>query len=79
MNSCELTFAITALANAIASNFNDEELGILSSAATQLGDTLATILAQRALCESLRNKNQANISASESDGSDNTSVSGTSH
>lgn len=50
MNACELTASITAVANAMACKFNDDELGILALILTQLGDTLATIAAQRAIC-----------------------------
>lgn len=56
MNACELTASITAVANAIACKFNDDDLGILALILTQLGDTLATIAAQRALCCSENNK-----------------------
>lgn len=51
MDPLELTLSITALANAIASNFSDEELAVLAAASSQLGDTLATILAQRILID----------------------------
>lgn len=56
MNASELTASITAVANAIACKFNDDDLGILALILTQLGDTLATIAAQRALCCSENNK-----------------------
>lgn len=51
MNACNLTAAITALANTIACGRKTEEISLLSSVFMQLGDTLATIAAQRALCE----------------------------
>lgn len=51
MNSCELTASITALANALACKLSIDEIGLLSSAFVQLGDTLATIASQRTLCE----------------------------
>lgn len=50
MNPCELTFGVTSLANTIACRLSDEELDIMAAIFTQLGDTLATISAQRALC-----------------------------
>ncbi len=50
MNACNLTAAITALANTIACGLKTEEISLLSSLFMQLGDTLATIAAQRALC-----------------------------
>ncbi|WP_312648395.1 DUF6774 domain-containing protein [Aminipila sp.] len=53
MNSCELVSAITALAIIIANQTpNDDELSLLASSLNQLGDTLATIAAQRELQES---------------------------
>ena len=51
MNSLELTTAITALANAISLRLTVEELSLLAGIFVQLGDTLATIAAQKALCE----------------------------
>lgn len=51
MNSCELTASITVLANAIACKLSIDELSLLGSTFTQLGDTLATIAMQRTLCE----------------------------
>ena len=52
MNSCELTVSITALANTIACDLSNDELGLLGTVFTQLGDTLATIAVQRSLCKS---------------------------
>ncbi len=51
MNSCELTASITALANLIAAQLNNNELNLVAMIFTQLGDTLSTIAAQRILCE----------------------------
>ena len=56
MNSLELTSAVTALANAIACRLSTDELALLSGILVQLGDTLATIAEQQALCN-----NQTNI------------------
>ena len=53
MNSCELTAPITALANVIACNFNNDEIILLASIFVQLGDTLATIATQKNICESI--------------------------
>lgn len=50
MNACELTAAITAIANTLSCRMTDEELGLWAVILTQLGDTLATIAAKRALC-----------------------------
>ena len=52
MNPCELTASITAAANAIACKLGDDELALLAAVLVQLGDTLATIAAHRAVCES---------------------------
>ena len=52
MNTFELTSAVTVLANAIACRLTPEELGLVAGIFVQLGDTLATIAAQRALGES---------------------------
>ena len=51
MNACNLTAAVTALANTIACGLKAEEVTLLSSVFMQLGDTLATIAAHKALCE----------------------------
>lgn len=50
MKGCGLTASITALANMLAKTFGDDELTLLSLALTQLGDTLATLVAQRSIC-----------------------------
>ena len=50
MNACELTASVTALANALACKLTLDELDLLGSVFTQLGDTLQTIAAQRTLC-----------------------------
>lgn len=50
MNSCELTASVTAVANAIACRLSDDELSILGSTLTQLGDTLLTIATHRSIC-----------------------------
>jgi hypothetical protein len=51
MNSLELTSAVTALANALACRLTPSEISLAASLFVQLGDTLATIAAQKALCE----------------------------
>ena len=50
MNSLELTAAITAIANVIAADLTVNELALAAGIFVQIGDTLATIAAQRALC-----------------------------
>ena len=57
MNPCELTAAVTAVANTLACKMNNDELTLLASALVQLGDTLVTIVTQRTICENL-NKNE---------------------
>lgn len=51
MDACELTAAITALANVLAGKLTDDELTLLGAVLTQLGDTLVTIATRRSLCE----------------------------
>ena len=50
MSALELTSAVTALANAIACRLTVDESALLASILVQLGDTLATIAAQKNLC-----------------------------
>lgn len=54
LNTCELTASVTAAANAIACQLSDDELALLSAILVQLGDTLATIATQRAICDSTK-------------------------
>ncbi|MBQ7802139.1 MAG: hypothetical protein IJ375_07450 [Oscillospiraceae bacterium] len=51
MNACELTAAITALANSLAWGRSTDEVNLLGVIFTQLGDTLLTIGTQREICE----------------------------
>lgn len=51
MNAPELTLAITAIANAISKGLTLGELALTASIFVQIGDTLATIAAERALAE----------------------------
>nr|WP_315021693.1 DUF6774 domain-containing protein [uncultured Aminipila sp.] len=63
MNSCELVSAITAIAVIIANQTpNDNELSLLASSLNQLGDTLATIAAQRELQESQNSSSEKSSS-----------------
>ena len=50
MNACELTAAITALANWLACQLTPEELELLGASLTQLADTLLTIATQKSIC-----------------------------
>ena len=56
MTPLELTTAITALANALARERTPSEIALLAGIFVQLGDTLATIAAQQALCEEWEEK-----------------------
>jgi hypothetical protein len=52
LNGSALSFAISAIAQAIAAEIpDDDQLALLSAVFTQLGDTLATLAAVRALQE----------------------------
>lgn len=51
MNACELTTAVTALANALACEFSEEELTLIASVLVQLGDTLVTIVTRNSICK----------------------------
>ena len=57
MNPCELTAAVTAVANVLANKLNNDELTVLASVLVQLGDTLVTIATQRAICENINSGN----------------------
>ena len=50
MNPCELTTAITALANYLACQLTLDELELLGVSLTQLGDTILTIATQKSIC-----------------------------
>lgn len=56
MGACELTASITAIANILSRDLGANEIGVLAAVFTQLGDTLSTIAAQRALCEEICGK-----------------------
>ena len=50
LNSCEFVSLITSIACVIAKDKSSDELNLLSTVFTQLGDTLATITKKKA-CE----------------------------
>jgi len=50
MNLCEITLAVTAISNALASLLNDDELSLAGALFTQLGDTLTTLSVYRSIC-----------------------------
>lgn len=49
MRSQELTLALTAIANLLAEGLSEGEIALLAGIFVQLGDTLATIGANRSL------------------------------
>ena len=50
MNPCELTAAVTALANTISKQCTVDELNLIGVTLTQLGDTLITIATHKSIC-----------------------------
>lgn len=50
MTYTELTASVTAIANALACQYSDDELAVLSAALVLLGDSLAAIITHRAFC-----------------------------
>ena len=50
MNSCELVNLVSALSCLIVKNYEEEQIAVIAAVFTQLGDSLATILANDALC-----------------------------
>ena len=58
MTSLELTSAITALANGLSYNLSPSELALIAGVLVQLGDTITTIAAQRALCKEITTQAQ---------------------
>lgn len=51
MNFCELTAAITTLANALASGKTADDINLLGVFFIQLSDTLLTIGTYKSICE----------------------------
>jgi len=52
MNSCEFVTFISALACSIAKDRSTDEITLLGSVFSQLGDTLSTIAAREGFCTS---------------------------
>lgn len=50
MQSCELVTFVTAVACTMSQCYSEDELAVIAAVFSQLGDTLATILAQEQLC-----------------------------
>lgn len=60
MNSCELTMAVTALANAISAKLDSpEEIAAVASVFVLLGDAMAAISAQQILCQTQQEKKES--------------------
>lgn len=51
MNSCELVNLVSMLSCLIVQNYTEDQIAILAAVFTQLGDSLATILANEALLD----------------------------
>lgn len=51
MNPCELVALVSTLSCVISENFDNDELTLISSLLTQLGDSIASIVAARAFCK----------------------------
>lgn len=54
MNSCEISAAVTAIANLLFKKLNDDEVALLGAILVQLGETLETMSVQKEICQ---NKN----------------------
>lgn len=50
MNSCELVIFISTLACAISECYTEEEVELMGTVFTQLGDTLTTISTHNTIC-----------------------------
>ena len=61
MNPCGLTASVTAIANALACKLTVNELSLLASVLSQLGDTLNTIATLRSICEDNDNDNEETV------------------
>lgn len=55
MDPRELTFLVSAVANALYDCVSEDELAVLAAAFSQLGDALATLAAQAQLLQNRRN------------------------
>lgn len=55
MNSCELVNLVSMLSCLIVQNYSTDEIAVIAAVFTQLGDSLATILANESLLESNEN------------------------
>lgn len=71
MDECELIVLVSTVACTLSKCCSTEDLSILSVVFTQLGDTLATILTKRDLCEKTTANNKL-INANDDNTADNT-------
>lgn len=60
MQSCELVTIISTLACSIAKNKSTDELNLLSTIFSQLGDTLATIIANEDIIANNKDTDKCN-------------------
>ncbi|HCD43992.1 MAG TPA: hypothetical protein DEQ64_09710 [Lachnoclostridium sp.] len=56
MQPCELVMFVSSLACCIAQDRSSDELALLASIFSQLGDSLATIAAQQDICSDLNDE-----------------------
>lgn len=59
MKDCELILGISGVACAIIKCSSDDEISLMSAIFNQLGDTLATYLTQKQICNSRLNSNDS--------------------
>ncbi|HHX13123.1 MAG TPA: hypothetical protein GX731_09890 [Clostridiales bacterium] len=57
MDECELVIFVSTVACSLAKCCSTDDLTIMSAVFSQLGDTLATILTKRQLCETTTKNN----------------------
>lgn len=60
MNACEITAAVTAIANVIFQKLNDDEVALLAAILVQLGDTLETMSVHNEICQNQIENNCCN-------------------
>lgn len=58
MDECELIVFVSTIACTLSKCCSNDDLALLSAVFTQLGDSLATILTKRELCENITTNNK---------------------
>ncbi|NLO10226.1 MAG: hypothetical protein GX129_10230 [Clostridiales bacterium] len=58
MDECELVVFVSSIACSLSKCCSTDDLAILSAVFTQLGDSLATILTKRELCDKIVTNNK---------------------